>query len=343
MTRARVLGVAGAVLSGVALAVQTRINGELAAELRDGVAAAVISFGTGLLLLAIVTPAMPAARRGVRAIRAALRSGRLRPWHCLGGACGAFMVATQGIAVASIGVAVFTVAMVAGQSASALAVDHAGIGPGRPEPITAARLAGAGLAAVAVLVAVGDRLGNPRTLGLALLPALAGVGVAWQYAVNGRVRQAAGGNLPAALVNFLAGMATLAVAFPVDVALTGWPDGSLPDRPLLYAGGAVGIAFIGLAAAVVRRTGVLLLALGMVAGQVTTALALDVFAPAGAARPGWNTVVGAALTVLAVGIAAQPRRGVADPGGPAAVTPAPWSSPEGGRPSRAGRRPAGSE
>jgi transporter family-2 protein len=286
---------------------QSRINGDLGARLHDGIAAATISFGIGMLILLALVPGTRAGRRGLAGVRAALRARTLRPWQCLGGVCGAYLVVTQGVAVASLGVAVYTVALVAGQSGSSLAVDRAGIGPAGPEPLTVARVAGAVLAVVAVFIAVADRLGNPATLSLALLPALAGVGVAWQQATNGRVRVAAGAALPATFVNFLAGMCTLAIAFAIDVAVRGWPSGHLPTEPWLYVGGPLGIVFIALAASVVRHTGVLLLALSMIAGQLVGALAIDLIAPTGAG-PSHLTLVGVGLTLIAVIVTAMPSR-----------------------------------
>ncbi|WP_341721131.1 DMT family transporter [Micromonospora sp. FIMYZ51] len=291
-------------VGGVAVASQSRINGELGAHLGDGIAAAVVSFGLGLLLLAVLAPASRHGRRGLRALRDALTNGTLRPWQCLGGACGAFLVATQGATVGSLGVAVFTVAVVAGQSGSSLAVDRAGIGPAGRQPVTAARLGGAVLTVAAVLLAVGDRLGDPAILGLAVLPLLAGVGVAWQQAVNGWVRVVSGSSLTAAFVNFAVGTTVLLLAFVVSLAVRGRPPGSLPSEPWLYLGGPIGIAFIVVAAAVVQLTGVLLLGLATIAGQVIGAVLLDVLLPTAASRPDPTTLLGALLTLVAVALAA---------------------------------------
>jgi transporter family-2 protein len=307
------LGVALAGVSGLGMAVQARVNGELAVRLDDGVAAAVISFGTGLVLLGLGSLLSRPGRRGLRALDRALRAGTLRWWHLLGGVCGGFVVATQGLTVATLGVAVFAVAIVAGQSASSLAVDRAGLGPGAPEAVTPTRVVGAALGVVAVLVAVSDRLGTPRTLGLAVLPLLAGFGIAWQQAVNGRVRAAAGSAWLATLVNFVAGMIALLVGWAVVVAVRGWPAGGLPPEPWLYTGGVLGVLIIATAAAVVRVTGVLLLGLAATAGQVLGALVLDLVIPT-ASRPGLATYAGTALTLVAVGVAASPtRRPVAGP------------------------------
>ncbi|WP_435089164.1 DMT family transporter [Micromonospora aurantiaca (nom. illeg.)] len=303
-TGRRVAGVGLATASGVMVAVQSRINGELGVRLADGIAAAVVSFGVGLLILLVLVPATPGGRRGLAALRGALRSGALRPWQCLGGVCGAFLVATQGLTIGALGVAVFTVAVVAGQSGSSLLVDRAGIGPAGRQPVTPNRLIGAVLTVLAVLLAVGDRLGDPHALALALLPLAAGVGIAWQQAVNGRVRAAAGSAMTATLVNFTVGTAALLVTFAVDLAVRGRPAGAFPDEPWLYLGGPLGIVFIALAAALVRFTGVLLLGLATIAGQIVGAVLLDLLLPTAASHPGLDTLLGAALTMVAVLVAA---------------------------------------
>ena len=286
------------------VAVQSRINGELGVRLADGIAAAVVSFGVGLLILLVLVPATPGGRRGLSALRGALRTGTLRPWQCLGGVCGAFLVATQGLTIGALGVAVFTVAVVAGQSGSSLLVDRAGIGPAGRQPVTPNRLIGAVLTVLAVLLAVGDRLGDQRALALALLPLAAGVGIAWQQAVNGRVRAASGSAMTATLVNFTVGTAALLVTFAVDLAVRGRPAGAFPDEPWLYLGGPLGIVFIALAAALVRFTGVLLLGLATIAGQIVGAVLLDLLLPTAASHPGLDTLLGAALTMVAVLVAA---------------------------------------
>ncbi|MBQ0894438.1 DMT family transporter [Micromonospora sp. U56] len=307
----RIVATGLATASGVAVAVQSRINGELGVRLADGIAAAVVSFGLGLLVLLVLVPATSGGRRGLRDLSAALRDGSLRPWQCLGGLCGAFLVATQGLTIGTLGVAVFTVAVVAGQSASSLAVDRAGVGPAGRQPVTPSRRAGAALTVLAVLLAVGDRLGDPGALMLALLPLLAGVGIAWQQAVNGRVRVASGSALAATLVNFTVGTIALLVTFAVDGAVRGWPAGALPAEPWLYLGGPIGIVFIAIAAAIVRFTGVLLLGLATIAGQIVGAVLLDLVLPTAASHPGPATLAGAALTLVAVLVAAlgpAPRR-----------------------------------
>lgn len=292
-----------AAVAGMALAIQARINGELGQRLDDGIAAAAISFAVGLLALVLLVPLLRPARRGAAAVLRALRGGQLRWWHCLGGVCGAAVVVAQGVTVAVLGVAVFTVALVAGQTSSGLVVDRTRLPPGEPVPLHAHRLLGAGLCVAAVAVAVADQFRSPQALVLALLPLLAGAGIAWQQAVNGRVRAAAGSALTATLVNFLTGMAALIVALGVSTVVRSGPISPLPSQPWLYVGGLLGVLVIGISAAVVRTTGVLLLGLATIAGQVVGALGLDLVVPADS-RPGAATYAGAALTLAAVVVAA---------------------------------------
>ncbi|MEV4415337.1 DMT family transporter [Catellatospora sp. NPDC049609] len=299
----RAVGVGLAVLGGVCLALQSRVNGELGRRLGDGIAAASVSFGVGLVVLLLALPWMFGS---TRRILDAVRSGELRWWQCVGGACGAFLVTTQGLTVPLLGVSVFIVAVVAGQSASSLAVDRLGVGPGGVRPVTRNRAIGAVLCVVAVVVAVGDSLGDPHALGLAALPLLAGVAVAWQQGVNGRVARAAGSPWPATLLNFAVGSVALLVALAIESVLRGGgPPGAFPDAPWLYVGGPLGIVFIAISAAVVHRIGVLLLGLGMIAGQVLGALGIDAVAPGTAGRPDLLTITGALLTLVAVRVAAR--------------------------------------
>ncbi|HLS78618.1 MAG TPA: DMT family transporter [Nocardia sp.] len=313
------LGVACGFAIGAAVAVQARINGALGARLADGIAAAVVSFGTGLVLVLIAFAVSGRLRGGLALVRAALADRRLRRWQLLGGLCGAFFVASQGLTVAAIGVTAFMVAVVAGQLVSSLVVDRLGLAPSGRTPVTPPRAVAAALAVGAVFLASSAEAGGAPA-GLALpeqvrdapplllvaLPALAGVGLAWQQAVNGRVG-AVGGPGAATLINFTVGFAALVALESVVVLAVGAP-GALPAEPWLYLGGAIGVAFIGLGAVTVRWIGVLLLGLTSVAGQLVASVALDLFVPGG---PGVTVraTVGCALTLVALLLATWPRQG----------------------------------
>ncbi|WP_338079789.1 DMT family transporter [Antrihabitans stalactiti] len=301
----RRLGLLIGFMIGLAVVLQARINGALGGRLDDGVAAATISFGGGLVLLCVALAFSRRFRSGLAAVRSALTAGTLRPWHCIGGLSGAFFIACQGITITTIGVALFTVATIGGQVASSLWVDRVGIGPGGPGAVTRNRVVGAVLALAAVVCAsAGEFDAGVAALVFAILPAVAGLGIAWQQAVNGKVG-AVGGPFVAAWLNFAVGTVALVVVLCGVFLVRGLPS-ALPDELWLYTGGALGVAFIAAGALVVRWIGVLLLGLAAVAGQVIGAVALDAFFPTGRSLT-VPVLLGCALAVIAVAIAATPN------------------------------------
>jgi transporter family-2 protein len=287
-----------AAVGGIALAVQSRLNGGLGASLQDGIAASMISNGTGILVLLAVVPSTRIGRRALGQVREALRVHGLRWWQCLGGVAGALYVASQGISVHSLGVGVFTVAVVGGTSAGSLAVDRAGLGPGGIRAITVRRLIGAAAAVAAVAIAGHGKLGD-GSLALLALPVIAGLGLSLQSALNGRVSAVAGWPWAAALVNGVVGSCTLCIALAVEYAVRGVTPGELPTDPWLYLGGFLGVGVIAIAATVVRHLGVLVFGLTSISGQLLGALLLDTL---GAHHPPATTWIAIAITLAAVAI-----------------------------------------
>lgn len=301
------LAVAIAMVCGVGIASQARINGELAHQLGDGVLAALISFGSGLIVVTIALLVAPSGRRGLSAVRAALGERRIPWWYAAGGAAGAFLVLSQGLTAAVLGVALFTVSVVAGQTLSGLVIDARGLGTMAAKPVTVTRVVGSVLALAAVAYAASAQLQGNVPIWLMLLPFLAGFGIGWQQAVNGQIRGVSGSAITATFINFVVGTAVLLVATLVHSVWAGWPT-AFPTNPVLYIGGLIGVIFIAGAAVIVRITGVLLLGLGTIAGQLIGSLLLDIFAPVAGHNLTVPTVVGTALTLVAVSIAAIPRR-----------------------------------
>jgi len=298
------MAVGAAVSAGVGLAAQARLNGELGAQLGDGVAASLASTTAGMVVLLVLVPTLPAGRHGLRFVAAALRTGGLRWWHCCGGVGGALFVASQGVSVGALGVAVFTVATVGGTAVGSLLADRWGLGPGGRHPITSARVGGALACVAAVAVAVHDRLGGQSTLILVVLPLLAGIAVAVQSALNGRVGAAARSPWPATLVSFAVAELTLAIALLVELAVRGAPADRLPAEPWLYAAGLIGIGVIATATRVVGQIGVLVFSLASVAGQLLGALALDTVTAG--PKPSVATWIATVVTFGAVVLAARP-------------------------------------
>jgi transporter family-2 protein len=290
------------VACGGLLGVQARVNGELGARLHSALDAAAVSFLGGTLILLVVVASL--ARR--RAAVARLRGSATRWWWWWGGgAGGASVVAATAYGVPLVGVALVSVCVVAGTAAGALLVDDLGLGPGGRQRPTSRRVAGALLAVGAVaLGAAGDRHASVRPALFALLFA-AGAASAVQQAANGRVRGAAMDATVAALVSFAGGTVVLGVL----VAATGQGFGrNWPGTWWLYTGGPAGAVYITLAAAVVHRLGVLTVSLATVAGQVAAAVMLDAWWPSPGTSLRTATVLGAAVMVLSVGVAAGGRR-----------------------------------
>ena len=299
------LGAAGMI--GALTAIQSRINGQLGVRLEDGFVAAVVSFGSGLAILIVLSLALPAGRRGFGRLVAGVRDRGIPRWMLVGGVAGALTVATQGLVVGIIGVSLFTVGYVAGQTVFGVVLDRVGYSPGGAVAVTVPRVAGGVLALVAVVLSLSGSGSSSAPLWMLVLPLIAGVGVAWQQATNGRLRQKVGTPLTATLVNFITGTLVLAVAAAVHVAVEGPPE-PFPVEPWLYLGGALGVVYIFLSAAVVVHTGVLLLALGTIGGQLFASVVIDAIWPA-AGSPGiLLEILVVAVALSSVVVAAVPWR-----------------------------------
>jgi len=313
------------VLAGVLVATQGHVNGTLAGYLDDAFLTALVSFGGSF---AVVAVAMIASRRARQAYGRALRAGLLRParaldgapvsrfrwFHLLAGLGGAFFTLSQGLTIGTLGVAIFIVALVAGQSVASLVVDRYGLSPSGPIPLTPARIVGPVLAIVATLVSVAGYLGEAEGLWLAVFPFVAGAGQTFQQTFSGHVRGAAtlpaevGGKvgqapgiLAAAFQNFAVGLPVLAIAYGIELLARGPIHEVFPANPLWYLGGPLAVGFLAIAAGVVHRIGALQLALGMITGQTVGALVIDLVT---GYQPAPTTFVAAGLTLTAVAIPA---------------------------------------
>ncbi len=297
---------------GVLVVLQARLNDQLATDVGDGILAAVLSFLSGLVVLLVILAFRPTTRSGVtRRLPAELRAGRLRWWMLIGGLGGATLVASQGVSVPVLGVALVTVLIVAGTTGSSLLVDRWGLGPGGPRAVTTPRVVAAVGTTLGVAVAVSGRFASGSLAwGAVGLAFVAGVAVSFQQAVNGRVAAQTGDPLVATLVNFLVGLTGLLVLLGLEhvVSAPTWHAPPAPwSDPLLWLGGPIGVAFVVTAAHVVRPLGVLLFSLLTIAGQLAGSLVSDLLFPTTGSQVGWQLVTGLALTGAAVAYAGVPR------------------------------------
>ncbi|MGX1792960.1 DMT family transporter [Microbacterium sp. NPDC055312] len=300
------IAVGGAVSIGAMTAVQARINGVLGVRIDDGVVAGLISFSVGLVVLIAVMLALPSGRAGAARLLTGIRSRTIPFWMLLGGTCGALTVTTQGLVAGVLGVSLFTVGVVAGQTLHGLLLDRIGVGPSGVVAITAGRVIGGALALAAVGVSLAGDVLATSPLWLLLLPFAAGAGIAWQAAANGRLARRVASPLTATLTSFVAGTVVLLAAAAVSISTIGMPE-ALPAEPWLYAGGLLGFAYILLGAWLVPYTGVLLLGLGSVLGQLVTSVVIDVVWPVDRGPAPWQL---AAMLIVAAAsvVVALPRR-----------------------------------
>ncbi|WP_284989745.1 DMT family transporter [Arthrobacter sp. efr-133-TYG-120] len=308
-SRPLLTGLLLAVANGTLLPVQGRINSALGAKLDDGVAAAVVSFTTGLVLIAVIGLALPKGRAGLRRIVPAVKERSFPRFYVVAGGIGALYVIAQSFTIGLLGVALFTVAVITGQTVSGLFVDRLGIGPGGKRSITGVRILGSILTIAAVAWAVSPRLGAAADVGSLLfpilLPVVAGCLMSFQQAMNGTATVHYGSPIAATLVNFVAGTVILWIAWLIKMSLLG-PGHALPAEWWYYVGGPMGCVFIGLAALLVRSLGVLVTGLGMIAGQLLGSLALDLILPAPGTLVAFPTILGTLLTLFAIIVATLP-------------------------------------
>ncbi|MUU70247.1 DMT family transporter [Pseudarthrobacter sp. GA104] len=315
-----IAGLPLAVGAGLAIPVQGRINGALGARLNDGIAAAVVSFSTGLVLMVLISLILPRGRAGLARILPAVRTRAFPRVYVLAGGIGALFVFAQSFTVGILGVALFTVATVTGQTVSGLLVDRLGIGPAGKKSVTGIRIIGCLLTIAAVAWAVSPRFTGSSGMASAgagpdggaeallvplLLPVAAGFLMSFQQAMNGTATVHYGTPIAATLVNFVAGSAVLWAAYAIKVSVAGWGN-PLPPDWWYYAGGPMGCVFIGLGALLVRSLGVLVTGLGMIAGQLLGSLALDVVLPTPGTVVAPATVLGTILTLAAIILATLP-------------------------------------
>ncbi|MER5701685.1 DMT family transporter [Micromonospora sp. NPDC002296] len=294
------LALALVVLGGAASAAQGAGNATLGARAGDPVLGALVNnLGGCLVVLGLL--GLPSTRAGFDA----LRRSRLPWWAYLGGLGGAVIVTVATYVVPVLGIAVFTIAQVAGGSLGGLAADRAGLAPLGRLRLTGPRVIGALLGVLAVALA---QLGRPVggvAVGGVLLAVVGGAAIALQSALNGRVA-AAGTTTAGIAINFVVGTVVIVAVAALAGVFTG-PEPTWPGDWYLYLGGLLGVGIVLALMIGVRAVGVLRTGLALVAGQLGGALLLDVALPGGAGLR-WPVLVGALLTLLAVVVAGRGTR-----------------------------------
>jgi transporter family-2 protein len=291
-----------AVLIGVVVALQSRVNGQLSVDLNSGLAAALISFLTGWFILFLLVFGIKKERTGLILIFKGIKRKQLTWWEVAGGILGGCFVAVQSITVPQIGVALFTISVVAGQTVSSLFVDKAGLSSSGKQKITLARTLGALATLIAVFIAVYPDLTNSEFRFLPLSMALiVGVFASIQQGLNGRVNAVAKRPLATAWLNFATGAVVIVIALSINLAL-GAEIAPLPNNFWVYTGGSLGLIFVAVSAYIIQHLGVLNFVILNIAGQLAGAVAIDWFAPAKAGSLNGYLIFGTGMTIASIAV-----------------------------------------
>lgn len=291
-----------ALLGGVGSAAQSAANAEIGSRVGAASMGAVVNNAGGILIVLLAVLFVPSTRAGL----ATLWRARLPWWTYLGGIGGAFFLVVGTYVIPVLGVAVFTIAQVAGGSAGGLAVDRAGLAPVGRLALTVPRLAGALLAIGAVTLAQLGRPVGELAVGSLLLAVAGGTILAIQAALNGRL-SAIGGTSAGTAVNFMVGTSAVAVVATALGAFARFGEIDWPGAWYLYVGGPLGVAIVVALLICVRSVGVLRAGLAIVAGQLGGALLLDAVLVGSAPRPA--VMVAVVLTLAAVVVSGRRARG----------------------------------
>jgi transporter family-2 protein len=291
-----------AALSGLMIAIQARANGELSHRLDNGLQAALVSFGSGLIIIAVIALFNPSIKQGVRTLRGAARAKEIPTWTLFAGMLGGSFVAVQTQIVPLIGVAIYSVASIAGQSAISLVVDRIGLTGGGKKAITPRRVTAAFVTVFAVFISVADRLdGRDLSIAAVVLGVVAGAIVGVQRALNGQINEHSNQSFTTSLLNFAMGTTFLLILLIIAMAVGGMKLSPLPAGPWwIYTGGVIGVIYIAFTSTIVQHLGVLTFTLISVGGQLVGSLLIDLFSPTQGVQISVYLVSGIVLTYLGV-------------------------------------------
>lgn len=298
-----------AAISGVMIALQSRANGELSHLLGNSTEAALVSFGSGLIVIALITPFNSSIKSGIRNLRGAVKAKEIPRWRLFAGVLGGSFVALQTQVVPLIGVALYSVASIAGQTATSLVVDRIGLTGGGKKLISKRRVTAALITVFAVLISVLDRISIASfSLIAVLLATLAGALVGVQRALNGQINEHSKASFTTSLLNFVMGTSTLVILLFALLIIKGNAIVPLPSGPWwLYTGGTIGVIYIAFTSTIVQHLGVLTFTLFSVGGTLIGSLLIDIFSPTNGNTVSWYLVAGIVMTYLGVIIGGQSR------------------------------------
>lgn len=293
-----------AALSGALIAAQGRFNGDLSTAGTGALVATWLSYVGTFLTTAVVIAVQGRAR-----VTARILAHDARWWWYAVGLCGVPIVVMFAIGIPVVGVAIASVCSVAGQTLSGLALDARGVGVPAPLRLTGRRLAAALGAIAGLVVAVGSAPTTSlvKVVVLGVLMFVSGAVLAGQQAGNGRVNLLTGDPVLPVLTSSAGGTVGASVLVGVvwaagHLGTVQWPG---PARWWLYLGGPLGAAITVCAAWAIRHLGTFALTLGVVVGQMVTAVVVDLVTGVGGR---WSTYLAVAMITGATVLVVLPGR-----------------------------------
>lgn len=268
----------------------------------DSLEAAIVSFTTGLLFVSVIALFRKDVRSGFRQIFSAVNLKLLPSWRLGAGALGASFVAMQTYTVPIAGVALFTVASLAGQTGISLWVDHVGLAGGSRVIITKRRVIAAIITILAVVVSTWDRftISNFSLLTI-VLAVFSGTWVGVQRALNGQINSYSKASFATSLLNFITGTTFLLFLLLLRTLFTDHSVMNFTSGPWwMFLGGSIGVIYIALSAHIVQYVGVLEFTLFSVGGMLIGSLLIDIIVPTKGTIISGFLIAGILLTYLGV-------------------------------------------
>lgn len=268
----------------------------------DSLEAAFVSFGSGLIFVSLIALFRKDVRLGFKEIFVAVSAKKIAKLRLGAGVLGSSFVAMQTHVVPIAGVALFTVASLAGQTAISLWVDHVGlIGTGKTL-ITRRRIVAAVITVVAVIVSTWDRFSQSDfSIAAILLAVIAGGWVGVQRALNGQINSHSKKSFATSLLNFITGTSFLLTLIILRSLFTDHSIMNFSSGPWwMFVGGSIGVVYIAFSALAVQHLGVLEFTLFSVGGMLLGSLLIDFIAPTAGTSISWYLIAGIFLTYLGV-------------------------------------------
>lgn len=270
--------------------------------MNDSLEAAIVSFSTGLAFVCLIALFRKDVRVGFSQIFKSVTLKQLPKWRIGAGVLGASFVAMQTHVVPISGVALFTVASLAGQTAISLWVDHVGLIGTSKSIITRRRVIAAVITVLAVVVSAWNRFSMSDFSILAIgLAVFAGSWVGVQRALNGQINSYSNQSFATSLLNFTTGTSFLLLLLLLRSVFTNHSVMNFRSGPWwMFLGGTIGVFYIALSAVAVQHVGVLEFTLFSVGGMLIGSLLIDIFVPTKGTVISPYLIAGILLTYLGV-------------------------------------------